>query len=218
MKLVLEKPWDWNDQALMYFDCQRPVMTRFPFWWYHVEGRQVRLIKQISKTFGVCFAENRWIEEVEENGDYALNLENIYSHLEYDSNTISELERRSWMTLGQFVIDDYANEFMIEYPSGGGVIFKFHPMTKKIIEVTKCDSDGIIVYYCKIDFEEVVEKETNKKKIYKSKSLVYDNVAAYACMSKKPDDWQENEHGKYVKDWKFYEMENKKLVQKIYRK
>ena len=62
MRLVLEKPWTWNDNALMYFDRQRPEMVNFPFWWYLIEGRTVQYIKQLSKNCGICYAENRWIE------------------------------------------------------------------------------------------------------------------------------------------------------------
>lgn len=218
MKLVLEKPWTWNDNALMYFDAQRPEMINFPFWWYHIHDREVRLIKQISKTCGVIFGENRWIPEVEDIGILTTDLKGHYNKEDYDIDTINELERRSWITLGQFVVDDYPNESLIEYPGGGGAIFKFDPMTKKILEVTQIDGDGIIFYNCKVKFEEVNIEGTDQKRLFKSRSVVYNNKGPYGCMAKKDSEWKKNQNGEYKKDWLFYELENFKLVQKYFKK
>jgi hypothetical protein len=218
MKLVLEKEWQWNDQVLMYFDDNRPEMVNFPFWWYHIENRNIKFIKQVSKTFGVVFAENRWIPEVEDIGILTTDLKGHYNKEDYDSDTINELERRSWITLGQFVVDDYPNESLIEYPGGGGAIFKFHPMTKKILEVTQIDSDGIIFYNCKVEFEETNVEGTNEKRLFKSKSTVYNNLGPYASVAKKDTEWQKNKNGEWRKDWLFYELENFKLVKKYHKK
>ncbi len=217
MKLVLEKEWQWNDHALMYFDAQRPVMQNFPFFWYHVHDRKVRLIKQISKTCGVIFAENRWIPEPEDIELTVKNLSSYYEDNDLDSDTLTELERRSWCTLGQFLVDDYPNELLIEYPSGGGVIFKFHPTTKKIMEVTKCNSDGIIIYHCKVDFDEIITKETGKKRIIKSRSSICDIRSFYRCESEQGE-WQESSNGKWNKPWVFRELEDKKWILKDYKK
>jgi len=217
MKLVLEKAWDWNDQALMYFDTQRPVMEKFPFWWYHIENNEIRLIKQVSKNFGVIFAENRWIPEVEDDGLIENNLNNWYNKEDLDQDTLGELERRSWITLGQFVVDDYPNELLIEYESGGGVIFKFHPSTKKIIEVTKCNSDGIIIYHCKVFFEYVETKETQERKVYKTGHSIMDVRLFYRCESFKGE-WQKTSDGKSFRPWIFREYENQKWQIKDYRK
>lgn len=216
-KLVLEKAWEWNDKILMYFDHQRPDMVNFPFWWYHIEGREIRLIKQVSKTFGVVFAENRWIPEVEDIGILTNDLKGHYNNEDFDSDTLSELERRSWVTLGQFVVDDYPNELLIEYPSGGGVIFKFHPMTKKIMEITKCNSDGIIIYHCKVDFEETTVRETGEKKIVKIRSSIFDIRAFYRCESEQGE-WEESSNGKWNKPWVFRELIDQKWVLKEYKK
>ena len=216
-KLVLEKAWEWNDKILMYFDHQRPDMVNFPFWWYHIEGREIRLIKQVSKTFGVVFSENRWIPEVEEVEILVNSLDSYYQDHDLDSDTLSEIERRSWSTLGQYVIDDYPNELLIEYASGGGVIFKFHPTTKKILEVTKCNSDGIIIYHCKVDFEEITTKETGQKKIIKSRSSIFDIRAFYRCESEKGN-WVTDHNGKKSRPWVFRELIDQKWVLKEYKK
>ena len=144
MKLVLEKPWDWNDQALMYFDCQRPVMTRFPFWWYHVEGRQVRLIKQISVNCGICFGENRWIEQAP---SFTEQLEEKNAFYEVDAETATELERRSWMTIGEVEnIEASPKQVTIVHPNGGGCIYTFHPVHGRMINCTWISQDGEIIY------------------------------------------------------------------------
>ncbi|MEI7489631.1 MAG: hypothetical protein WCJ72_19875 [Chryseobacterium sp.] len=217
MKLVLEKDWTWNDNVLMYFDHNRPEMVKFPFWWYHIQDREIRFIKQVSKTFGVVFAENRWIPEPEDIELTVKNLSSYYEDNDLDSDTLTELERRSWVTLGQFVVDDYPNELLIEYPSGGGVIFKFHPTTKKIMEVTKCNSDGIIIYHCKVDFEETTVKETGQKKIVKIRSSIFDIRAFYRCESEQGE-WQESSNEKWNKPWVFRELEDKKWILKDYKK
>jgi len=217
MKLVLEKKWTWNDQILMYFDHQRPDMVNFPFWWYHIEDREIRLIKQVSKTFGVVFAENRWIPEPEDIELTVKNLSSYYEDNDLDSDTLTELERRSWCTLGQFIVDDYPNELLIEYSSGGGVIFKFHPTTKKIMEVTKCNSDGIIIYHCKVDFDEIITKETGKKRIIKSRSSIFDIRSFYRCESEKGN-WQKDDNGKSFRPWIFRELVDKKWILKDYKK
>jgi len=145
MKLVLEKPWDWNDQALMYFDTQRPVMEKFPFWWYHIEGREVRLIKQISKNCGVVFNENRWIEQ--DDRTTVEKLDNRNAFYEIDAETATELERRSWMSLGEPVDQEPTpKQVTIVHPNGGGCIYTFHPVHGRMLQSTWINQDGEIIY------------------------------------------------------------------------
>jgi hypothetical protein len=144
MKLVLEKPWEWNEQALMYFDRQRPEMFRFPFWWYHIEGREVRLIKQISKNCGICFAENRWVER---EATFAEQLQEKLATYEIDAETASELERRSWMTLGEVEsLEAAPKQVTIVHPNGGGCIYNFHPVHGRMLNCTWINQDGEIIY------------------------------------------------------------------------
>jgi hypothetical protein len=144
-KLVLEKPWEWNERALMYFDTQRPVLENFPFWWYHIEGREVRLIKQISKTCGVCFGENKWVEVDERSTVEKLDKRNAF--YEVDSETATELERRSWMSLGESVdLEPTPKQVTIVHPNGGGCIYTFHPVHGRMLQCTWISQDGEIIY------------------------------------------------------------------------
>jgi hypothetical protein len=144
-KLVLEKAWDWNDQALMYFDAQRPVMTNFPFFWYHIHEREVRLIKQISKTCGVIFAENKWIEIDERSTVEKMDKRNAF--YEVDSETATELERRSWMSLGEEInLEETPKQVTIVHPNGGGCIYQFHPVHGRMLQATWISQDGEIIY------------------------------------------------------------------------
>jgi hypothetical protein len=145
MKLVLENPWDWNDHALMYFDAQRPVMINFPFFWYHIHEREVRLIKQISKTCGVIFGENKWIEVDERTTVEKMDKRNAY--FETDTETASELERRSWNTLGEVVdLEETPKQVTIVHPNGGGCIYTFHPVHGRVLQATWISQDGEIIY------------------------------------------------------------------------
>jgi hypothetical protein len=144
-KLVLEKAWEWNNQALMFFDHQRPAMENFPFWWYHIEGREVRLIKQISKNVSVIFGENKWIEQDDRTAVEKLDKRNAF--YEIDSETATELERRSWMSLGEEInTDPTPKEVTIVYPNGGGCIYTFHPVHGRMLQCTWINQDGEIIY------------------------------------------------------------------------
>ena len=212
MKLVLEKAWDWNDQALMYFDTQRPVMEKFPFWWYHIENNEIRLIKQVSKNFGVIFAENRWIPEVEDEQTTVSNLQKYLDQSDLDVDTLSELERRSWMTLGEFNIEDYPLEQIVEYPSGGGAIFTFHPMLKRIIKIDQCNADGELIYTVRVEYkEEETKNDKNEvvgKRYFKSKTTTRSKI--YQCESEQKKEWKELPNGKFIKQWVFRENINGK--------
>jgi hypothetical protein len=145
MKLVLEKAWEWNDQALMYFDTQRPVMEKFPFWWYHIENNEIRLIKQVSKNFGVIFDENRWIEQ--DDRSTVEKLDNRNAFYEIDAETATELERRSWMSLGEPVDQEPTpKQVTIVHPNGGGCIYTFHPVHGRMLQSTWINQDGQIIY------------------------------------------------------------------------
>ena len=152
MRLVLEKPWTWNDNALMYFDRQRPEMVNFPFWWYLIEGRTVQYIKQLSKNCGICYAENRWIER---DDTIAEQLEEKSAVYEMDAETATELERRSWMTLGEVeLVQPAPRQVTIVHPNGGGCIYTFHPAHGRMMQCTWMNQDGEIIYKAMYSYNE----------------------------------------------------------------
>jgi hypothetical protein len=145
MKLVLEKPWTWNENTLMYFDQQRPEFINFPFWWYHIQEREIRLIKQISKNCSVIFGENKWIEQDERTAVAKMDKRNAY--YETDSETATDLERRSWATLGDMAdLEPTPKQVTIVHPCGGGCIYTFHPVHGKMLQCTWINQDGQIIY------------------------------------------------------------------------
>ena len=206
MKLVLEKPWTWNDNALMYFDRQRPEMVNFPFWWYLIEGRNIQYIKQLTKNCGICYAENRWIEIDEQD------IVNVVPKVdeEIDRELANEIERRSWFTLGDVVIDSPENQYVIHYASGGGSILTFHPVLKRLIKVEQCNSDGELIFILKVNYNEIEVRDDQKKlietKYYKSGSTVRSKL--YQCESNKAKEWTELPNGKFIKKWIFTEKVN----------
>lgn len=214
-KLQLERPWEWNEQAEMFCYPDRPTRTDYPFWWYNVDGLKISLIKQVSKYFGVIFQENRYITA--EQSAIVDNFSKI--HLDdYDSDTAEEIFRRSWMTLGEYVPDDYENEIIIEYPSGGAVVFTIHPKIKKITEVTQCDADGVLTAMTRVNYGVVLKKndkdEIVEERYYKSEVKVFDKRLKYHCESEKDKEWTETKNGKFVKKWIFRELLNNKMTDK----
>lgn len=144
-KYKLEKPWDWNEQAEMYYNNQRPTRTDYPFFWYKVEGDDIALIKQISKFCGVIHQENRWVIVDERTVVEKLAKRN---HMEeVDAETATELERRSWMTLGEVQdLEPTPKDVVISYENSGGCIYKFHPVHGRLMQATWINADGEIIY------------------------------------------------------------------------
>lgn len=95
--MKLAKPWDWNENAIMYTHPSEVVHEPYPFYWYRVTGLKIELIKQINKFCGVVQAENEWIKEVEieqpVDNTPTLSVEDMY------------IDRRSWLTLGEVPFD-----------------------------------------------------------------------------------------------------------------
>lgn len=89
--MKLAKPWDWNENAIMYTHPSEVIHEPYPFYWYRVTGLQIELIKQVSKFCGVVQAVNEYVKEEEEVP--VLSIEDMY------------LDRRSWLTLGEVPYD-----------------------------------------------------------------------------------------------------------------
>jgi len=152
-KYVLEKPWVWNEQAIMYYDGQRPQRTDFPFWWYRVQDLEISLVKQISQNCGIIFHENRWIEYDERTVVEKMAKRNVVE--EMDSETATELERRSWMTLGEVEdLEPTPKEVVINHPSGGGAIYRFHPVHGRLWQCTWINSEGEIIYKSMFEYND----------------------------------------------------------------
>ena len=144
-KYQLERPWDWNERAEMYYNNERPTRTDYPFWWYKVEGDDIYLIKQITKFWGVIHNQNKYV--LIEDESLISNLAKKHYLEDVDNETAYELERRSWMTLGE--VDDLEktpSEVVISYEGGGGCIYKFHPVHGRIVSCIWVDADGVIIY------------------------------------------------------------------------
>ena len=91
--MKLAKPWDWNENAIMYTHPSEVVHEPYPFYWYRVTGLKIELIKQIDKFCGVVQAENEWIRDEVVEVTPTLSVEDMY------------IDRRSWLTLGEVPFD-----------------------------------------------------------------------------------------------------------------
>lgn len=97
--MKLAKPWDWNENAIMYTHQSEVVHEPYPFYWYRVTGLKIELIKQIDKFCGVVQAENEFIPSRPVEAIEVKQVDNIQS---VDDMYI---DRRSWLTLGEVVAD-----------------------------------------------------------------------------------------------------------------
>lgn len=153
VNLVLEKEWSWRKDADIYDEGHRPTRTDYPFWWYSVIGNEIELRKQVSRTFGIIFDSNKLVIEDTRTSAEKLNKKN--SFYEIDSETASELERRSWMSLGEpEEVEKAPLEYTISHPSGGGAVYKFHPVTGKLWQTTWINSDGEITYKAMFEYND----------------------------------------------------------------
>ena len=92
--MKLAKPWDWNENAIMYTHPSEVVHEPYPFYWYRVTGLQIELIKQISKFCGVVQAVNEFLPTPKDlEAAPVLSVEDMY------------IDRRSWLTLGEVPYD-----------------------------------------------------------------------------------------------------------------
>ena len=152
-KLQLERPWEWNEQAVIYYDGQRPDRTDYPFFWYKVEGLEIALVKQVDKFFGVIFQENRWVEVDDRTVVEKLAKRNHVDDL--DLETATELERRSWMTLGEVSdLEPTPREVIISHESGGHCIYKFHPVHGRLSQTTWINDCGEIIYKAMFEYND----------------------------------------------------------------
>ena len=143
-KYVLQKSWVWDDNAVIYYGAG-PTRTDYPFFYYLQRDNNIQYRKQISKYCSIMFDENFWI--VEDSRTVVEKLENKNAYLEMDSETATELERRSWMTLGEELdLEPTPKEVTIIHPNGGGAIYKFHPVHGRLLQCTWINQDGEIFY------------------------------------------------------------------------
>jgi hypothetical protein len=141
----LEKAWDWNEQAEIYYNNERPDRTDYPFWWYKVDGDDIYLIKQISKFCGVIQRENRYVLIDDRSTVEKLAKRNYVDDI--DQETASELERRSWYTLGEVQdLEPTPREVVISHENGGGCIYRFHPVHGRMISCIWINADGETIY------------------------------------------------------------------------
>lgn len=91
--MKLKKPWDWNNNAIMYNHPSEVVHERYPFYWYRVTGLKIELIKQLDKFCGVVQAENEYVPDEVVDVTPTLSIEDMY------------IDRRSWLTLGEVPFD-----------------------------------------------------------------------------------------------------------------
>jgi hypothetical protein len=93
--MKLAKPWDWNENAIIYTHPSEVVHEPYPFYWYRVTGLHIELIKQISKNCGIVQAENDFIPSTPVSVETAptMSVDDMY------------IDRRSWLTLGEVVPD-----------------------------------------------------------------------------------------------------------------
>jgi hypothetical protein len=69
------------------------------------------------------------------------------AYYESDNETATNLERRSWTTLGEVAdLEPSPKEVTIMYEEGGGCIYKFHPVHGQIQQSTYINQDGEIYY------------------------------------------------------------------------
>ena len=102
--MKLKKPWDWNNNAIMYNHPSEVVHEPYPFYWYRVTGLKIELIKQLNKFCGVIQAENEWIPDSEPVEELPVNsIEDMY------------IDRRSWLTLGEVPYDPIDQISTYEY-------------------------------------------------------------------------------------------------------
>ena len=91
--MKLKKPWDWNNNAIMYNHPSEVVHERYPFYWYRVTGLQIELVKQVSKFCGIVQDWNEYIPDEVVEITPTLSIEDMY------------IDRRSWLTLGEVPYD-----------------------------------------------------------------------------------------------------------------
>ena len=150
---ILQKEWTWRSDAEIYDEGQRPTRTDYPFWWYAVIGDEIELRKQVSKTFGIIFDSNKLV--IQDLRSAVEKIDKKNSYYELDSETASEIERRSWMTLGEVVEPERAPlEVTISHPSGGGAIYKFHPVHGRLWQTTWINQDGEIIYKAMFEYND----------------------------------------------------------------
>ena len=141
-----EKEWTWDDNAESHTNMQHTTSAYiFPYrWYYFLPGGEVHYIIQKSRNFGVIIDSNYFGPR-----RYKTKLESLAKTSVQkfaDKEVFKYHEAKSWSTLGADKHEQMPLEITVVRPEGGGYMMRFHPETKKWIQMIHVDENGEIIY------------------------------------------------------------------------
>jgi hypothetical protein len=142
----LEKPWVWDDSAESHTNMQHTKDAYvFPFrWYYFLPDGEIHYIVQKTRNFGVIIDSNYFGPKRFKSKLEQLAKTSVQKFT--DKELFTYQEARSWSTLGTDTQEPMPLEITVVRPEGGGYMMRFHPVTRKWIQMIHVDENGEIIY------------------------------------------------------------------------
>ena len=142
-KHKLRKPWHWREVRIVYGSDLDWIQDEyeFPFYWYRQIGKNIELVKQLTRFGGVVQDYNEWVPDIPK-------IENEIPDVKPPDENF--MDRREWTTLGPYVRDPLPVEYTIDH----GITKVFYELTEdgRYKSITHF-KDGKIVYQCNMDYK-----------------------------------------------------------------